>query len=155
MSLLDILRDGHDLVLELDGVFIGRNWSLTEEDDDDEDEDFVPYFDAAYVDDDDYEKKEWRFLASELAEANLVNGEWVITNNKGYQTCMKVYEAVPVEVQRFSVDIQETREFTFHVEAESAEEAEEKASGLFDEDAEKHAVNIEHFDKRLTNLEPM
>jgi len=58
-------------------------------------------------------------------------------------------------MSKYRVDIQETREFSFDVEADDVEQAEQKASELFDEDAENNAIHVEAFDKTITNSEPI
>ena len=52
---------------------------------------------------------------------------------------------------KFSVDIQTTHEFTYQVEADTAEEAEEAAKRLYENDSTP--THEEIFDAQVTNSE--
>ncbi len=94
MDLIEALKKAD--VIEIDGLFIGKNWSLI----DDSDADVADRrLTANFVDDDSFEVYDWSLSFNDLAGAKFLasDGLWELTSN-GEPFTLRVYELNPISI---------------------------------------------------------
>ena len=78
--------------VEIDGIYVGRNWSFNDQEDPEE-----AVFDASYVDDDTLDKYEWFFDGNCVNEAAYINDYWWIMDSSGQQFAVRLFKRVEVK----------------------------------------------------------
>lgn len=94
MNLIEALKKAD--VIEIDGIFVGKNWGLIDDRDADIKQSVLT---ANYVDDDSFEVYDWSLSFDDLAEAQFMASEglWELTAN-GEPFTLRLYELNPITV---------------------------------------------------------